>query len=460
MLQLRLTGCVFIMTSDYKHSLSGLSQVPINGESSFSALTRLSWFNELQRSALWNLITSKSGGGSQRSFLSPDWINQNVLFENTGWVLPQAVEQRIGSLGFFAEHWFSPTLRLCPICFELGYHCIWFQLKGLQCCPLHACEIKDKCQSCGRPLPAYRFTPDLFDNPYYCKVCRSPLSGAPTVLRFGDEIKEVLASRNAIFLRYLNWLYRFDVDDLKHNCLSDRLTSMTELRMRGLETALGERYNPLPPDCFVPLYSAPKVIQWNIQMRDSQYSRPKLLRYPGSAMLDKVLRTVLRRLEYWIFEDTGGRVPEDIRYRMSQMFCARSVDDLAPAIAAYIFFTDLYVSGASYDQSKTRVNTYLRRLPTGSMPYLDITLTRTVFRNLLFCVFAEIYSGIITSRSKHTMMPWRLGYGPSGYMSSLSSSGLARGFVAFPDVQGLPVSAVPPWRTSSSMRSANAATGL
>lgn len=60
-----------------------------------------------------------------------------------------------------------------------GFHAIWFQLSALAACPLHGCSLLEHCAHCGAGLGPYRFTRQLFSDPYACSECGSPFSGNP-----------------------------------------------------------------------------------------------------------------------------------------------------------------------------------------------------------------------------------------------------------------------------------------
>lgn len=441
----------------YNHRLAGSKFSPLDGESSFGALLRIAWYNELQRTVLWKMLTGKGGAGSENSFLRPKWINTEIFFQNTGWYLPQAEENKISLvLGDYTELWFSPTLRICPICFEFGYHSIWFQLNSLRYCPIHACEVQKVCLSCGHRLPAYRFGHELFDTPFCCYSCGAPLSGAPLSLWLGAENNEISASQEKAFAPYVCWLSRFDSEELRLTCLEPaQRDPYCEFRSGWLETALAERYNPLPPDCSVPLYYSHAILRWKIQMQKTQCSRVGSYESIDFGPLHKVLRTVVRRLEYWVFDKTGGNVPEEIQKRMRSELMFRVEADLDPAIVAYMHFRDIYVSGSSIDESDTRNNTYLRNLPNARWTFWESRLPRVAFRSVLFGAFAELYQGVVNARARDRSINFRLGFSPSGFVSRIGSTGLAQGFIAFPEVRGMPISLVPPWRLAQSINHVN-----
>lgn len=75
-------------------------------------------------------------------------------------------------------------IRYCPQCMDQCYHSIFFQIDGLKKCPIHKCELQDRCQHCGQLTGPYPLTPQTINHPYQCHHCEQPYgcSGAPASL--------------------------------------------------------------------------------------------------------------------------------------------------------------------------------------------------------------------------------------------------------------------------------------
>lgn len=61
--------------------------------------------------------------------------------------------------------------RYCPECLNDGYHAIYFQIAGLERCPVHRARLHHHCPSCRQSLPDMRMNFGWFDAPFCCPRC-------------------------------------------------------------------------------------------------------------------------------------------------------------------------------------------------------------------------------------------------------------------------------------------------
>lgn len=62
------------------------------------------------------------------------------------------------------------SVRICPQCLELNYHCVLFDLPFVQTCPWHGVPLIGSCKGCSEPIKGARLV-----NPYnlflHCPIC-------------------------------------------------------------------------------------------------------------------------------------------------------------------------------------------------------------------------------------------------------------------------------------------------
>ena len=54
----------------------------------------------------------------------------------------------LGRLPRSVRSFISPSIRVCRACLAAGYHSALYSLRLLQTCPIHGCELEDRC-NCG-----------------------------------------------------------------------------------------------------------------------------------------------------------------------------------------------------------------------------------------------------------------------------------------------------------------------
>lgn len=119
------------------------------------------------------------------------------------------------------------VMRICPACAVGGYHSVMFSIALLERCPVHGCELLDRCR-CGKPFDG-RIDRGVLELPGHCtcgklaffsqETCRRPtlapeataplrpiarwLDRLSTVSRPWTSDREVQRAHDAAFLRWL-----------------------------------------------------------------------------------------------------------------------------------------------------------------------------------------------------------------------------------------------------------------
>jgi hypothetical protein len=76
----------------------------------------------------------------------------------------------LGRLQMSVRALVSPSIRVCRPCLAAGYHCALYSLRLLQACPIHGCELEDRC-NCGEPFGGELVVLNQM-NPGYCRCGR------------------------------------------------------------------------------------------------------------------------------------------------------------------------------------------------------------------------------------------------------------------------------------------------
>lgn len=66
-------------------------------------------------------------------------------------------------------------IRRCSKCWEEGYHCVFFDLLGLQTCPWHQCALTKGCVACTAASTFNIRTTSKIISGRFCMMCRLPL---------------------------------------------------------------------------------------------------------------------------------------------------------------------------------------------------------------------------------------------------------------------------------------------
>ena len=70
---------------------------------------------------------------------------------------------------------YHPTLRYCRQCAAHGYHCVLYQFKDEDRCPVHQQPLETRCLSCGKETP-YVINTEVLGAPLRCVSCHSHFS--------------------------------------------------------------------------------------------------------------------------------------------------------------------------------------------------------------------------------------------------------------------------------------------
>ncbi|MEW6345834.1 MAG: hypothetical protein RXR20_04940 [Paraburkholderia sp.] len=159
------------------NSAEGFGALPY--ESDRSLVLRYAWFNWVK---LKNIQVLPRGRLSVAAAPTKEgWSNTGRLerrFRNR-----DRYKRRDGhQLGWQIDHYVATnSFRYCPVCFAVGYHSYFFQLRWLQVCPMHNCPLVVVCQSCGamNPLHMAHKGVAVRQRPYECGWCSMPVSGEP-----------------------------------------------------------------------------------------------------------------------------------------------------------------------------------------------------------------------------------------------------------------------------------------
>lgn len=280
---------------------AGADRIILPHESFFSITTYVAWRNSFSSADFYRLL-STSRNIYKSSFLTPSgWasgistnfgIDVKLLNEREG------VENIVKCCG----HWFSVHLKICPICFENGFHTYWFQLIDFEYCPIHGCAIVSYCQSCGESLPGYHYSRKLFNSPYYCYRCGKPLSGAMPTL---ESLNEFRLHRDEIVRRFS--VYQSWLDGIKEKShtqcrnLESNLSRAGWFSLSRMNSDFRRLCHPLPPG-----YGVPKHLPRLSLLRVRQQMVTKipflLSRYHTEwKTWDHAWEAFARRINLWLF---------------------------------------------------------------------------------------------------------------------------------------------------------------
>lgn len=153
---------------------------PLPHESIYSLLARMGQANVLSGRETLSMLTSWQSslpipmlayGRGRRTFRA---IAER-LAKTTGWPLESICPREILWLDGYHDIWFNKGLVMCPECLANSYHSHWHQLRGLNRCPWHECELIDSCERCGQSLGPYAANSGFLAAPYRCPSCLASL---------------------------------------------------------------------------------------------------------------------------------------------------------------------------------------------------------------------------------------------------------------------------------------------
>lgn len=416
--------------------LTGATQPPLAYESLWLSLSRLGWLNALKHSRL-KALCCRSPYPKEKDLLKTSWVHSEQLAALVGWQLPMAGEEGIERyLGSRTNFWFSTRLRICPLCLEQGYHSVWHQLSSLPACPLDGCQLTEQCQSCGAPLPDYRFSRSLFDRPFYCNTCGKPIAGAPLDPRLLDfRTHPQGLSALAPFNEWLRLVgQHFPLAGVPYPSCGE-LTRWC--RPEALVAAFVQHTTPLPATCSPALYANVCVFRWRVRMKFSPWPKPGAVDFSS---LTKVLRSVLRRIVLWILQT---RPETDLSVEQAPPLAEDvAVRGAPPEVLAYHLFCLIFCDTCKRPEGReSDLWTFsLRKLPDLNVTYWDHRMPRLGFRALLFGFYAGLYHLVKRAQGVGTINLRRLReVDLVAYSWDIDRTGLASGCVVFPKIHGLPV---------------------
>ena len=125
-----------------------------------------------------------AAGISNRSLLT----GQGVLKPRPDIAAGAAVVK--GTLRAYGLRWrcglrIADHVRFCPDCRKQGYHCVFFQIRELQICPMHREQLRDRCV-CSALTPTYDMVRARPAQSFACKECGEPILGTAAAKSVGD----------------------------------------------------------------------------------------------------------------------------------------------------------------------------------------------------------------------------------------------------------------------------------
>lgn len=371
--------------------LFGLQVKPLPYESSFSIVSLFSWRNTLRKQQISEQLGLRYGSKNS-SFLGHHFKSSSILRGLSGHSFPLPIEMLIREcLGSSAEVWFDADLKICPICFELGYHSVWHQFKLLEMCPIHACPLSKRCVSCGVFLGKYSLE---IDRAYKCKQCKNPISGAVADISSCMEFREQGSGLKKLFFPFELWLR-------EANRLLKPLCALVELnpqhgqmwnswcKSEDLLLSFGYQLCPPPSTCASPPYSSLHIRGCDFLSSPPLSNGETKYSYPEPGRDNEIYRVVLQDINEWI----AGVAPQTTsEYRIAIGFknhVTSSITDIR--VAAYGMFRFMLEAIDADHWDKPEQYACLKSKLAIRLPRLAFEIPDRVFRLL----FLEIYSTIL-----------------------------------------------------------------
>lgn len=416
--------------------LTGLGYFPLRDESTFSSLMRLGWLNIFNRREIADYcIGPEMAVPNFANFTPPKWLRSEQALRSLGWTLPNNLEQRIHKQ-FASEYyvaWNFHRLKFCPLCMEGLYHAVWFQLRRLQRCPVHDCQLVEICMSCGAQSPSYSFDSSVFNTPYLCSNCCNPFSGAPPSIDAHEVIRETSSLFENAFVDYRAWLERVD--------LKRYYRLWPERDGNGWSGwcdvgSIKEHYfnyvSEMPSEIAPISRSDLVVLGWRTRMFDDDESD-----YRGSSIYDngdemiRVLQVFLRYMKPWVFEGISEDKQQSIRdqYHESASINPQNFD----------------VRQLTYLIVEHSHNWYFgpRKGQLGRMCSWRNRIPKVAYCAYLYGIYSGIYHSLHKLRrcGATTWLPTNW-FCIDDYLIAIctvSSDGVHSGRIVFPEVTGMPM---------------------
>lgn len=113
-------------------------------ESAWLIFLKLQYLNLTTPQSIFKLL-KKKGSNRPVDLWSKDWLDEDLFSERAG-LSRQVIEEAFIPEG--GKNYFSRSVRHCPECIRLRYHCSLFQLKFIDKCPWHGLDLEE-CSSCS-----------------------------------------------------------------------------------------------------------------------------------------------------------------------------------------------------------------------------------------------------------------------------------------------------------------------
>lgn len=174
----------------------GLDLGPLPYESMRSVRSRFAWRNGISHGNLKRLFNNTLMLAMRNNTLVGNPTDANALEILTGWKteINESVERKFyHKCATTPIDYLERPFRYCPLCLEDCYHSYLFQWSRLRICPLHGCELRTKCCSCGVQFEDTRMSEAIGRLGYKCDACGHAIAGAEPDLTRHLEFRESAA---------------------------------------------------------------------------------------------------------------------------------------------------------------------------------------------------------------------------------------------------------------------------
>ncbi len=430
-----------------EHGFSGLGRPLLPYESTFSKLIFIASKNSLNAKELCSFASFKKTPSVTQGFLNlSSWCDRNKIYRKFGLDLPSNMEVSIlAKMRQYCPTLLSDRLRICPICFQDGYHSYLFQYLDIKTCPIHNCQIDNVCQSCGNLLPWYGLYSQLFDSPYVCVFCRRMLSGAPGLVDSENVFASHLVEIGFRFEKFESVFSRLSSLDHEMYTITDtRPNQSLWCRQRLLQMEVSRNLVAPVESSNCGSTGPIQILRWRIHMANKE---AELKNHEYSSLLkqfNSVWRVLQRRLERWIFGKSCDDQIDILKASISTIdefvfFADSNILQLAYGLFRIQFGNDVY-----FRPSHSSISPGLRRVPEiGFTELWEGRLPRAALLYGMLGSFSGLYL-MLLNRSHHSkyLDLRRLTVVDADFVAmsyAISPNGLCGGVVAFPKIHGLPI---------------------
>lgn len=201
---------------------------PAKYESAWSIFIKVMYHNYLHPIELADLI-KKDGFAKRRINIFYATDSQWIDFEKFGSLLGVAPARlktgfldQLGIQGLEGSS--SNSVRHCPECAKLGYHCTLFDLDFVGECPWHKVKLKSECHNCRSLFLENREFKDIFVPDKLCLSCGTPIGpflGLPELNRLTRSMESVHTHYCVELIDWFNTF--FSASDFFHRQLKSLL---------------------------------------------------------------------------------------------------------------------------------------------------------------------------------------------------------------------------------------------